>query len=199
MKKYVPIGLILLRLIFAFVIVIISLTGNDHKNLLATLIIVGFVGDILDGIIARHLNISTSSLRVLDTNVDRLFWLAVLFSCYQFYPEYLKEKMPLVVAVLGIEFVIYVISLIRFGKTPSPHNLLTKLWGILIAISLWQILFLGYSSIFNLMIVVGFISRIDSLLIYCILKEWHHDIPSFYQAFQLNEGKQIKRFKIFNG
>jgi phosphatidylglycerophosphate synthase len=193
-------GLVIMRLIIAFLIALICLMmGEDSKITLVILVIIGFVADIFDGIIARYLGVSTSGLRVWDTNVDRIFWLLVLFCCYHLHSEYMSGKTGIICSVLGIELIVYAVSLIRFGKTPSPHNLLTKLWGITIAVSLTEILLTGSAYSFNTMIVIGFISRIDSLLIYCVLHKWDHDIPSVFQALQLNEGKEIKRSKIFNG
>ena len=163
-------------------------------------IVVGFFADIFDGIIARKLNVSTSALRVLDSVVDRLFWISVIIACYILYPVFTVSKLPILILIMSLDAITYCISLIRFKKFPSPHNLLTKLWGILIALSFVEIVIFGSSGIlFQLVVVVGFISRIDSMIIYCVLKNWDHDIPSFYQAFQLRSGKNIVRHKLFNG
>jgi CDP-diacylglycerol---glycerol-3-phosphate 3-phosphatidyltransferase len=200
MKKHIPISLVIIRLLIGIVIAFISVfMGGGFKSTLVILVIIGFVADIFDGIIARYIGVSTPGLRVWDTNVDRIFWLLVLMSCYYLHKEYIISKIALISSVLSFELLIYLVSIFRFGKTPSPHNLLTKLWGIMIAVSLTEILFTGTSSTFNVMMVIGFISRTDTLLIYCILKKWDHDIPSFFHALQLNKGRTIKKFKLFNG
>lgn len=183
-----------------FVPVLAYFYGESAVWPMMIFIVVGFFADIFDGIIARKLNVSTSALRVLDSVVDRLFWICVIISCYILYPVFTASKLPILILIMSLDAITYFISLIRFKKFPSPHNLLTKFWGILIALSFVEIVIFGSSGIlFQLVVVVGFISRIDSMIIYCVLKNWDHDIPSFYQAFQLRAGKTIVRHKLFNG
>jgi phosphatidylglycerophosphate synthase len=164
-----------------------------------TLVVIGFFADIFDGIIARKINVSNEQLRITDSVVDRIFWLCVLSACYLLFPVYISTNFWLLGIVLLGDLSVYIVSLIRFKKIPSPHNLLTKLWGILIAISIIEILITGHAVSYNIMIVVGIISRVDSLLIYLFLRNWDHDIPSSYHAYQLRQGRKIRRHKLFNG
>ena len=200
MINKIPLYLIYARSAFGLLIPIIAYLNWEQKiPIIVSLIIIGFLADIFDGIIARKLNVSTAGLRLVDSVVDRIFWLLVLYTCYILHPKYIMEVIGLLILVLSQDLLVYVVSIIRFKKIPSPHNLLSKLWAILIAISFVEIIIRGESSTFNLMIIIGIISRIDSLLIYLILKNWDHDIPSSYHAYQLTKGKSIKRHELFNG
>lgn len=200
MKNKIPLYLIYVRSIFGLLIPFIAYSNWEFKvPIIITLIILGLLSDIFDGIIARKLNISTKELRLIDSVVDRIFWLLVILTCYILHPKYIIEVFGSLIFVFILELLVYLVSLYRFKKIPSPHNLLSKLWGLLIAISFVEIIASGESTIFTIMIIVGIISRIDSLLIYLILKKWDHDIPSAYHAYLLSQGRSIKRNKLFNG
>jgi CDP-diacylglycerol--glycerol-3-phosphate 3-phosphatidyltransferase len=200
MKNKIPIYLIYIRSAFGLIIPIIAyLYGEQSVPIVVSLVILGLLADIFDGIIARKLNVSTKNLRIIDSVVDRIFWVLVLLACYLIYPIYIKEIIGILAFVLSMDMLVFVVSLIRFKKLPSPHNLLTKLWGILLAISVVEIIISGQSYLFGIMIAIGIISRIDSLLIYLILNKWDHDIPTCYHAYLLAQEKSIKRHKLFNG
>lgn len=197
----IPTYMIYFRMLLGILVPVLAyLYGESAILPMMIFIVVGFFADIFDGIIARKLNVSTSALRILDSVVDRVFWICVLIACYILYPAFTGSKLPILILIMSLDAITYCISLIRFKKLPSPHNLLTKLWGILIAISFVEIIIFGSSGVlFQLVIVVGFVSRMDSMLIYCLLKKWDHDIPSSHHAFKLRAGKGIVRHKLFNG
>jgi CDP-diacylglycerol--glycerol-3-phosphate 3-phosphatidyltransferase len=162
--------------------------------------ILGLLTDIFDGIIARKLNISTVTLRKLDSIVDRFFWLMILVSCYLLYPEYIRSIVPSVGIILAFEALVFGISFIRFGKAPSPHNLISKAWGISVAVAFAVIILTGSSYYaFFTMFALAILSRTDSMLIYLLLRRWDHDIPSFYHAILIRNGKIITRNDLFNG
>lgn len=198
MKNQIPNVLLYGRLILAFGILYMAFS-NASPILICVLIRLGFLADIFDGIIARKLNVSTEGLRLADSIIDRLYWVQVFIVCYIFSPHYVQSISPYIAALMIGDMIVYIISFIRFRKIPSPHNLLTKLWGILIAISFTEIILLGKSYTIVPMIIIGFISRMDSMAIYLILKKWDHDIPSFISAIKLRKNLPIRRKKLFNG
>ena len=71
MTSKIPIILIFSRLIIGFVIISLSLIKVEfYQTIAVVLLSLGLLTDIFDGIIARHLNISTQKLRRLDSTVD---------------------------------------------------------------------------------------------------------------------------------
>lgn len=77
--KNIPIGLIYSRLIIGFAILIFSLFEIENlKFYTISLLTVGLLTDIFDGIIARKLNISSEKLRRLDSTIDQLFFICII-------------------------------------------------------------------------------------------------------------------------
>lgn len=91
--KNIPIGLIYLRLILGFVIILISILNIENlKTYAVFLLTIGLLTDIFDGIIARKLNISTQKLRRLDSTIDQVFFVSVIASAYIQCPEFFKSN-----------------------------------------------------------------------------------------------------------
>lgn len=163
------------------------------------LLYVGILSDIFDGIIARKLNISTQRLRLLDTVVDLVFYISLLLYIMQRSPSIWSNNRVLIIAILALEGAMYIISLFRFNKFPSPHAILSKFWGIYLVIE-FTLLLLGVpGSHFQIALYFGLGTHIDRVLIYSLIRTWDHDIPSSYHAFLLRQGKPIERRKLFNG
>lgn len=200
MLNRLPLILIYSRIVIGLLCVILASQGITWRVSIFVLMLIGLLTDIFDGIIARKLGVSTVALRKLDSIVDRFFWLMILLSCYMLYPEYILSILIYVVIILLCEGIVFAISFLRFGKAPSPHNLISKIWGISVTWSFGVIILTGSSHIaFMVMFGLAVLSRFDSALIYCLLRTWDHDIPSCYHAFLIRNGRSIKRSRLLNG
>lgn len=200
-RNHIPVLLIYGRLIIGIFVLILSVLNPAHTiPWITSLILVGFLSDVVDGIVARKLGVSTVSLRKLDSIIDRIFWLLVLLACFMLYPVFMSSKWMLLASVLVLEMIVFTFCIIKFYKIPSPHNFLAKLWGVSIVIALTEIIIRGSSDwLFMLMVLLGIISRVDSLMIHILLKKWDHDIPSMYHAYLLRNGRSFKRHDLLNG
>lgn len=195
-----PISLIILRLLSGFLMIFLSLRHVDYSTVIFYLIIFGFLTDFFDGFIARLLKISTQFLCRFDTIVDRIFWLSVLFAVWRLSTGFIQTKYREIGLVLTLEAVNYLISFIRFKKEISTHAILSKLWAVSLLVAFCDLVLNGSSRyLFDIMIILGIISRLDTGLIMLILPKWDHDIPTFYHAILIRKGKKIKRYKLFNG
>jgi len=200
MRSMIPALLLYTRLFFALFILLLLFIDLPAENYVVLgLLYIGILSDLLDGIIARRLNISTDRLRVQDTFVDLLFYLAVLAYVFQARPGDFTGNLVLIIVILSQEALMYITSLARFGKLPSPHAILSKFWGILMVVE-FSLLLLGVGGIhFTIALIYGIIVHLDRLLIYLFLKKWDHDIPSSFHAWQIRKGLPIRRHKLFNG
>ncbi len=201
MKTKIPFLLIALRLLLAPIILSLAyFLKEDSKVIIVVLMYIGLVSDIFDGIIARHLNVSSEKLRRLDSQADMLFWLAIGLSTYILYPELIKTNTKPIVSIFIMELLCYVISIVRFGKETCTHALLSKLWGISLLVAFTFLIGFNYVGVpFFVAIMLGLVSHIDRILITLLLPSWTHDVPSAWHAWQIKKGRAIKRYKIFNG
>ena len=92
------------------------------------------------------------------------------------------------------------ISFLKFRKEIATHSIGAKIWTLLLFVTLIEIMAHSKSTIlFVYCFWVGIITRIEIIVIIITLKTWTNDVPTFYHALKLRQGKEIKRNKLFNG
>ncbi|MBV8391257.1 MAG: CDP-alcohol phosphatidyltransferase family protein [Mucilaginibacter sp.] len=199
--KRLPILLIYSRIVLGAIIIGLSLLQPAYfRAVIITLIALGLISDIFDGIIARRLGISTPKMRRMDSAVDQFFWLAVVASCYIIAPEFFKINLIQILILIGLDAACYIISFMKFRKEVATHAISSKLWTLVLFATLIQIIAVSHSVIlFNICIYMGIITRIEIIGIFLIIKNWTNDVPSVYHAVLIRNGKSIKRHKLFNG
>lgn len=201
MKNNLPKILIFSRLIIGFIIVLLSIYPvANYKFYIVTLLTIGLLTDIFDGIIARKLNISTQLLRRLDSTIDQIFFICVSIAAYIISPLFFKENWILLVILIGSEVVTYLVSYLKFKKEIATHSIGAKIWTLILFATLIQIILQGDSNVlFGVCFWIGLITRIEIIAIIITLKKWTNDVPSLYHAIMLRKNLPIKRHKLFNG
>jgi CDP-diacylglycerol--glycerol-3-phosphate 3-phosphatidyltransferase len=91
-------------------------------------------------------------------------------------------------------------SLLKFKKMLALHAWLAKAWAVMLTVSCIQILSGRESEpLFYSMIFLGMIAQLETVLIITILPKWNNDAPGLWHALKIRRGKEIKRYKLFNG
>lgn len=201
MKNRIPVGLIFSRLIIGLVIVCLSLIHGGHvKVLIVVLLIAGLLTDILDGIIARRLQLSTQKLRRLDSTVDQIFFICVTIASYIQCSHFFTTNAYELIILIAFECLTYVTSFIKFKKEIATHSIGAKIWTLLLVVTLIQIILQCQSTVlFAICFWFGLLTRLEIIAIILTLKKWTNDVPTIFHAIQLRQGKEIKRHKLFNG
>lgn len=198
--KTIPYLLIAIRFVFAPIIFFLAyLKGEESRFLILTLMFVGLLTDIFDGIIARKVGVSSEKLRRLDSQVDLVFWLSLGFAAYFINPEVIKNHWQSIALIFIMETLCYIISIVKFKKETCTHAWLSKLWGLSLLIAFTYLIGFQHAGwAFHLTIILGIISHIDVILIILILPKWQYDVPSCYHAWNIRKGKQRKKSTLFN-
>jgi phosphatidylglycerophosphate synthase len=200
MKRYIPISLIIFRLLLAPTIIVITYYLRENaKIIVLVLLYLGLISDILDGVVARHLKVSSAKLRRYDSQTDLVFWLSIGVATWMLYPELISNNSIPIILLFVMEAACYFVSIIKFGKETCTHAFLSKLWGISLLAAFTSLIGLSYAGFpFAVAIILGLISQLDVILIILILPEWTHDIPSCYHAYLIRKGIGFKRNKFLN-
>ncbi|MCD0455088.1 CDP-alcohol phosphatidyltransferase family protein [Chryseobacterium sp. LC2016-27] len=198
--KNIPYILIAIRFLFAPIIFFLAyVQGEESRFLILALMFIGLLTDIFDGIIARKVGVSSEKLRRLDSQIDLIFWLSLGFATYFFNSELIKKEWIGIAVIFMMEALCYIISWSKFGKETCTHAWLSKLWGLSLLIAFTYLIgFQKAGWALHLTIILGIISHIDVILIILILPKWQYDVPSFYHAWQIRQGKQRKKTTFFN-
>jgi len=199
--KNIPIALIYARLVIGFGIILLSVFHSSYYSFFAiTLLSIGLLTDVFDGIIARKLNVSSEKLRRLDSSIDQIFFISVAVATYIQCPDFFKANFIKLAILIGSEVLIYALSYIKFKKEIATHSIGAKIWTLILFATLVEIMAHCESIVlFELCLWVGLATRIEILAITFTLKKWTNDVPTIYHAAKLRQGKEIKRHKMFNG
>ncbi|MCX6274449.1 MAG: CDP-alcohol phosphatidyltransferase family protein [Bacteroidetes bacterium] len=196
-----PIALIYSRLVIGILILILSIAGIENFRIIAIVLIsIGLLTDIFDGIIARQLNISTPKFRRLDSAIDQVFFISFAFAAYLQCPDFFRANSVKLIFLFGSEGLAYLICFLKFKKEIATHSIGSKIWALLLFATLVEILWRCQSdTLFNICFWVGIVTRFEIVAIILTLKQWTSDVPSVYHSWQLRQGKEIRRHKMFNG
>lgn len=174
---------------------------QTHKAgwFLVTILWIGLLSDIFDGIIARYLGVADNRFRKWDAQADVLFWLAAGVCIWMLNGRLLHEHLYWIITSFILEPVSDLINLFKFRKSGCAHNWLSKLWGIILLITFTSLL-RGEEPLllFRICLLLGGISQIDRIIISSLLPKPECDIPSCYHAYLRRKGKPFKRYKLFN-
>jgi phosphatidylglycerophosphate synthase len=197
----IPIALIYSRIVIGIAILLLAIYHPAYfRGVIIALIAIGFLTDVFDGIIARHLKISTTRLRRMDSNVDMFFWICIAIASYIISPKFYWRICPQIIILISLEAACYLFCFIKFKKEVATHAWSAKLWALLLFATLIQIIAGGTSlMVFNICFYVGALSRLEIIGMLIVIKKWTNDIPTLYHAFKIRKDKPIKRYKLFNG
>jgi len=187
--RRLPLALTALRALLAPVVVLLAIF-HPSRPAFGACLVVAFLSDVFDGILARRMNVATPNLRRLDSITDTIFYVCTAFAVWYLYPAVISQHVIALVALVGLETARYIFDLRKFGREASYHMWSSKLWGIALFVGIFSVLVLGSSGIaVSAAIYLGIIADIEGLIISIIINNWESDIPTFVHAYRRRVAK----------
>ena len=180
----IPAALVAARFLIALVLLADSLDGKTGLGFVV-LFVVAFLSDVFDGIIARRLGVASPRLRQWDGYADILLYSVVLISIRLTHPLMIQRYFLWISALLLLQVISWIFSLIKFGKMTSYHSYIAKLWGLSLFAATIGIFYFESERVGLVPVVIGFISIVEDITMTAILPCWKNDILTVYQALQV--------------
>ncbi|HEY1872138.1 MAG TPA: CDP-alcohol phosphatidyltransferase family protein [Chitinophagaceae bacterium] len=163
---------------------------SNYRSVAAGLVVFGFLSDIFDGIIARHLHIPPERLAKLDSTADEVFWLSVTAATYVQCKSFFVSNSTQLIILLAIESLTYIICFVKFRKGVAVHSISSKVWTLSIFVTLLQVtLTCNSSALFQVCFYIGIIRCVEVIGIILILRTWTNDVRSLYHAISIRNGE----------
>jgi CDP-diacylglycerol--glycerol-3-phosphate 3-phosphatidyltransferase len=181
--RRIPLSLVFLRLVMAPLALGI-VRSRWPSWLLIGCLMVAFVSDIYDGILARRWGVATPALRRFDSLTDITFYLAILYCAWELDRDAMDRFKWGIVAVLVIDGIGQAASLVRFGATAATHCYASKAWGILLFATF--VMMFGFGMPYPLLpitIGLGLVAETESLLIVLTARQYPRDVISIFHAW----------------
>jgi phosphatidylglycerophosphate synthase len=147
---------------------------------------VSFFTDLIDGFLARKYKVTSVMGSRLDSIGDDLTVLAAVVAMFVFRPDFIKEHLVLIVAVLAVFGLQVVCALFRYGKITSFHTYGAKTAALLQGIFLISAFLLPepVEVLFYTAMVVTLLELIEEIVMVIVMPEWRSDVKSLYHAYK---------------
>ncbi|MEO5567579.1 MAG: CDP-alcohol phosphatidyltransferase family protein [Gemmatimonadaceae bacterium] len=169
------------RLAFAIPLAAIAI-GRGSGRLVAIILVLGFLSDIYDGVVARHFHVATPGLRRLDSAVDTVFYLAATACVWRLHPDAIVSHRWLIGVVIGTLLINHAFEYWKFGREASYHAWSAKAWGAALFLSLVVLFIVGDDRFLTVALFLGVVSHVENFLITLMLPVWDHDVRSVFVA-----------------
>ena len=178
-------GLTVLRLLLAPVLV--WLVYADAPGVVfAGVVLVAFVSDYFDGVIARRLGVASAELRHFDSRADLVFYATAAWAVWRLHPDVVRSVAIPALVVIGLDVVRHIFDFAKFGRDVAYHAWSSKVWGLSLALALVLLMGFGISQPFvGITVILGLIAQIEGLLISVALPVWTHDVPTLIHALRI--------------
>jgi CDP-diacylglycerol--glycerol-3-phosphate 3-phosphatidyltransferase len=194
-----PIALTFARLILGPAMVVVAWRHPDPAPWLAGGVVLGFLTDLFDGILARHLAVAGPALRRFDSQTDLVFWLCVVGCVFVARYDVGARNLGYILAMLALEAGTYGISFAKFGREACTHAYSAKAWAVL-AVGVF-VAVLGFGEevyAFPVLFAAYLVSWLDVVAIVLILPAWRNDVPSAYHALLIRRGVGYRTWRFFH-
>jgi CDP-diacylglycerol--glycerol-3-phosphate 3-phosphatidyltransferase len=186
----IPLSLTLMRAFLAPVVVLLAIF-KPLPWAFGVCLTLAFFSDIFDGVIARRLNVASPGIRRLDSIVDTIFYVAVVYAVWHLHPEVLWKHTLSLCLLVSLEGARYVIDFAKFKREASYHMWSSKLWGLLLFLAFFGVLVVGPTHrLVSLAIYIGIVTDLEGIMISFVLPEWENDVPTIFHAIRIRQAAQ---------
>lgn len=182
-----PLALTTLRLLLAPAVLWLAWDGTAGWPYLLCLVI-AFVSDYYDGVIARRLGVDTGPLRRYDSVADTIFYIAAVVAVWWVHPAVVREQAVGIGLVAMLEVARMVVDQRKFGRQASYHMWSAKAWNLILFLALvWLMGFNRATFWVPLAVWWGVVADTEGLATSFVLPRWQHDVPTIWHAYQIRK------------
>jgi CDP-diacylglycerol--glycerol-3-phosphate 3-phosphatidyltransferase len=181
----VPALLVALRFALGPVLFLDATDGATSPWFLVGLV-VAFLSDIFDGVIARRLGLVSPQLRVADGRTDVWFYLWVVASAWQSHQGAIIATALPILLMVAAQLLSWLTDWWKYRQLCNYHAYTAKLWGITLFVA--TVALFGFDTggvFFWVAAVAGVLCLAEEIAMTLTLDTWTCDVPSVFHALRL--------------
>lgn len=160
-------------------------------------LLISYCTDMIDGFLARQLNITSPRGSQLDSFGDQITFLVGLVGLLIFEYSFIEENYLLILITLIPYVLQMLIAYNKYGKATAFHTYLAKLSAIVQGVFiLWLLFFNPIYWLFYVMIVLGVLETIEEVILIFMYDKWVSGVKGIYWA--LNDKRRQTKKEISN-
>jgi CDP-diacylglycerol--glycerol-3-phosphate 3-phosphatidyltransferase len=193
-KRKLPGALVSFRGALGPGLILLSLLPRSGLLLVAC-IALALLSDVFDGVLARRWQVDTEALRRWDTRADTFFYACVLAVMLLNHPAAIARRSLLLAGLVTAEVVQHVFAALRYGRHASYHSILSKVWGLILAVATMALLGWGVDNrLMDFALAWGILCNLQGLVMTLMLPTWHRDVPTLWHAWRLRSMSSSARW-----
>ena len=181
---WIPWGLVGTRLGLGPILVLLCWT-NATWVWAVSIVVLAFVTDVYDGVLARRWGVVTDQLRRSDSAADVAFYICVILGFAIAHPQVISNNGLPIAGLVATEALCQTINFLRFRLHTATHTYLCKIWSVFLCLTS-IVIFSNHDAqlTLDITLVLGYLAYADVLLIICLLPNPAVDVPSSFHAWK---------------
>jgi cardiolipin synthase len=185
----IPNILSLLRL--ALVPVLVALASAQQGQIFLLVLAVSLISDVLDGYLARKLNLASELGAKLDSWGDILTYAAMILGLHLIWPTIFDQQAEYLFAAMMSFILPTLLAFRKFGAYPSYHTWGAKLAAVLMAPAYYVLILTDADSFFRVVILFHVLVAVEEMAITYILNQPRSNVGSvFYLRSDLSHRRK---------
>lgn len=153
---------------------------------LALLVVMALLSDIFDGVLARRWKCDTAAVRLFDSMADITFYVCCAAALWMRHPSLVRSFAVPIAAVAGLEALGLATAFVKFGKLPSYHSYIAKIWGLVLASALVAAFVTRHPATWLVAaLALGALCNLEGLAMSLIMPVWRQDVKTLAEAWRL--------------
>lgn len=174
----IPNILSLLRL--ALVPVLVALAAVQRGDIFLLVLVVSLISDVLDGYLARKLDLASELGAKLDSWGDILTYAAMILGLHLIWPDIFDQQAEFLFAAMMSFVLPTLLAFRKFGSYPSYHTWGAKLAAVLIAPAYYVLILTDVDSFFRVVILFHVLVAVEEMAITYILNQPRSNVSSVF-------------------
>jgi phosphatidylglycerophosphate synthase len=164
--------------------VLLWLAWNGYGIAFMGLLVVAFLTDMLDGMVARMTGQVTQFGATLDSWADVITYLTIALCCWWLWPEIVRRELFYVGLIIASCLLPALAGILKFGRFTSYHT-----WGVKIAaasmgLTLYILFLYGLAWPFRIAAVICIMAAIEEIVITWLLPEPESNLRSVWDVLK---------------
>lgn len=163
----------------------------DERLIFTWMLLISYSTDMIDGILARKLKITSPRGSQLDSFGDQVTLLIGIIGLLFFEPEFMRRNLILLLIVFVPYGIQMFIAFKKYGKATAFHTYLAKFSALLQGVFILYLLFFEpVYWLFYFMIIIGLLETAEEIALIFMYDKWVAGVKGIYWAW-----RDKRRFK----
>jgi phosphatidylglycerophosphate synthase len=145
------------------------------------ILVPALLSDIVDGLLARALQLQSKLGALLDSIGDALLLFTAIFGIWTFEREVILDHQPWCLALIAAWLVEILAALLRYGRLSSFHTYVSKVAGYLLGIFVGALFVFGFHPwLMYAAVATSVLGNLEELVLLRLLPAWRTDVRGVY-------------------